>query len=964
MSELTLVPDPARLPGDALDLRAVGGLGDPLRPVRRPGARGRARRPRRRPRPPRRPRRQAEAPRPPHPRRWSSRAPTPASAPLGAGADPDRPRHRRRDPARRRLRLHPARPDRRRRRPVVRRGPRLHQRHLPRHASGSPSPRTSRSAPRSGSARRSSSCGSSRIADHAPRATPRSPTSGGSARTTRTPGTPVRAARRRRRHRRRRRAATSPRHRRRSSCAGSTRTPAEPTTTCSTRSPAPCTAPTTGSASWSTRTPRSTAWARPPPRALRRRAARHRATSATPAPTCCATASSASSPPTTRSCRRLIDEGRITEEEARAHPHRNLILKALDGVHDGRARPVRASSSRPATGSCCAATAPAASLDDGRLADILATGAADYAAVELVRASLEAGSTDNVTCVVADVVEADRRRRRARAVLVGAAAELRRAAARRRLSGLFRGHRAGDTGELEPVDAEIPTTCRSRSRRDPIDPEAGALRAAAAAPLRLAQRLLGARSSSSACSGSALAVAWSLDASSQYYVGEDGRRTSSIFRGVNADLPGLDAVAALRDAPTSSVDLLTDFDADAGRATASTPAQPRRRRGAPVARASADRARARRRRRPARPERTDAATPARAAAAWASCTGAAAGAELFLLVLALAVGIGAYAAVGLGVEGEVPADIVAYGGWLAALVDRRAPRRCGWSRRTPTRSCCPSSPLLNGLGLAMIHRLDLAPRPSSRDSHDYAQQQLTWMTARRGPVRRRRWSSSATTGSCSGSPTPSGSPRSCCCCCRCCPGIGTDINGARIWIHVGPFSFQPGEVAKILLVDLLRRLPRACKRDALALAGRRFARHRPAARPRPRPDPGRVAGQPRRPGLPARPRLVAAVLRPLRGDALRRDRAAGVAGRRRRCCSLAGAFVAYPLFGHVQARVDIWLDPFARRTARRRLPDRRRRCSAWPGGGLLGRGLGQGSPTASRSPTPTSSSPRSARSSA
>ena len=30
----------------------------------------------------------------------------------------------------------------------------------------------------------------------------------------------------------------------------------------------------------------------------------------------------------------LIDEGRITEEEARTHPHRNLILKALDGVHD------------------------------------------------------------------------------------------------------------------------------------------------------------------------------------------------------------------------------------------------------------------------------------------------------------------------------------------------------------------------------------------------------------------------------------------------------------------------------------------------------------------------------------------------------------------------------------------------------------------------------------------------------
>ncbi|MEP7089127.1 MAG: FtsW/RodA/SpoVE family cell cycle protein, partial [Nocardioidaceae bacterium] len=42
-------------------------------------------------------------------------------------------------------------------------------------------------------------------------------------------------------------------------------------------------------------------------------------------------------------------------------------------------------------------------------------------------------------------------------------------------------------------------------------------------------------------------------------------------------------------------------------------------------------------------------------------------AELFLLVLSLVVGVGAYAAVGIGVEGTVPADIVGYGGWLAGL---------------------------------------------------------------------------------------------------------------------------------------------------------------------------------------------------------------------------------------------------------------------------------------------------------
>ena len=44
-------------------------------------------------------------------------------------------------------------------------------------------------------------------------------------------------------------------------------------------------------------------------------------------------------------------------------------------------------------------------LNDGRLADILSMSTPDYAAVELVRASLESGSSDNVTCIVADVLD-------------------------------------------------------------------------------------------------------------------------------------------------------------------------------------------------------------------------------------------------------------------------------------------------------------------------------------------------------------------------------------------------------------------------------------------------------------------------------------------------------------------------------------------------------------------------------
>ena len=32
------------------------------------------------------------------------------------------------------------------------------------------------------------------------------------------------------------------------------------------------------------------------------------------------------------------------------------------------------------------------------------------------------------------------------------------------------------------------------------------------------------------------------------------------------------------------------------------------------------------------------------------------------------------------------------------------------------------------------------------------------------------------------------------------PGIGKEINGARLWVGVGPLNFQPGEAAKVLLV--------------------------------------------------------------------------------------------------------------------------------------------------------------------
>jgi cell division protein FtsW (lipid II flippase) len=51
------------------------------------------------------------------------------------------------------------------------------------------------------------------------------------------------------------------------------------------------------------------------------------------------------------------------------------------------------------------------------------------------------------------------------------------------------------------------------------------------------------------------------------------------------------------------------------------------------------------------------------------------------------------------------------------------------------------------------------------------------------------------------------------------PGIGKTISGARVWIAVGPFSFQPGELAKIALAIFFAGYL-VTARDSLSLVGR------------------------------------------------------------------------------------------------------------------------------------------------
>ena len=248
----------------------------------------------------------------------------------------------------------------------------------------------------------------------------------------------------------------------------------------------------------------------------------------------------------------LIDEGRITEDEARTHPHRNLILRAVDGVHETDPD-LFTIELQPGDRLLLCSDGCAGPLDNARIGDILGSGSPDYAAVELVRASLDAGSTDNITCVVADAVDAAAPADDATAaattgpMLVGAAAEQPRRAGSASKS-FFRGHRGGDTGELEPVPGQ---------EAAPVDPEE--LRYAPRAPrrfpwLRRIAILLGLVAVLVLAAGGA--YSWTQR---QYYVAADGDNVA-IYRGIQSDLPGVE-LSELHHASEITLASLPDYRA-------------------------------------------------------------------------------------------------------------------------------------------------------------------------------------------------------------------------------------------------------------------------------------------------------------------------------------------------------------------------------------------------------------------
>jgi cell division protein FtsW (lipid II flippase) len=173
------------------------------------------------------------------------------------------------------------------------------------------------------------------------------------------------------------------------------------------------------------------------------------------------------------------------------------------------------------------------------------------------------------------------------------------------------------------------------------------------------------------------------------------------------------------------------------------------------------------------------------------------------------------------------------------------------------------------------------------------------------------------------------------------PGVGYPINGAQLWAHFGPISFQPAEFGKILIVIFLASYL-SSKRELLATGVGRF-------------------------GLPRAKELGPLLLAwgaSLAVLFLEKDLGASMlffgvfvvmiwmaSGRPAYLVVglilfAAGAFIGYLAFSHVQLRVEYWLHALNPATVHEiGYGQLAQGWFAMASGGLVGTGLGQGSPT-------------------
>ena len=240
-------------------------------------------------------------------------------------------------------------------------------------------------------------------------------------------------------------------------------------------------------------------------------------------------------------------------------------------------------------------------------------------------------------------------------------------------------------------------------------------------------------------------------------------------------------------------------------------------------------------------------------------------------IVAIVASVLAYALQGLGLAGTTPANLVAYGVTFAVLA------LGGWYAvrklaRDADPVLYPTAVLLGGLGLAMLYRLMTA-----RDHPEFATEQAVWLAIALAVligtlvfIRDIRQLDAYT--------YTIGLAGLVLLLLPIVPGVGTEVNGARLWVNLGFVTFQPAEPGRILIVIFLASYL-GQRRELLATGVGRFGLPRVK-------DLGPIAARMERladrPVPRARHGRVAAAVRRVHRDALGRDRPVGLPGARDR----------------------------------------------------------------------------------
>lgn len=236
-----------------------------------------------------------------------------------------------------------------------------------------------------------------------------------------------------------------------------------------------------------------------------------------------------------------VDEGRISPDEAMSHPQRSLLTRALDGNHevviDSSIRDVRAGDRYLL---CTDGLTTVASNDT--IHETLAIPDPQQAADALVDLALRGGGPDNVTCVVADVVDIGPGTTTDEPVIGGAAAMGPQVRSRDTRSAAARAAAL----KPQPPQAESDDD-GERRRRWPRW----------LGPLLVVVLL--------AVVGGGIVGGTYLYAQGQYYVGtQDGQVV--IYRGINGSFIGL-SFSSVEERTDIDVDSLPSFERDKVRAT-------------------------------------------------------------------------------------------------------------------------------------------------------------------------------------------------------------------------------------------------------------------------------------------------------------------------------------------------------------------------------------------------------------